>query len=66
MCVQGRHDVLSKERLSEFDRASAADVARAGMEVQLTAEQQHVAQLTAQLQDSAAQTQVRGIANGEL
>ena len=54
---QERHDLLGKERQSEFERASAADVARAAQEVQLTTEQQHVAQLTAQLQEAAVQTQ---------
>ncbi len=58
ICVQERHDVLGKERQSEFDRASAAEVARTGMEVQLTAHQERVANLTTQLQESGVQIQV--------
>ncbi len=56
--MQERHDVLGKERQSEFDRASAAEVARTGMEVQLTAHQERVANLTTQLQESGSQIQV--------
>jgi len=56
--VQERHDVLGKERQTEFDRASAAEVARAGMEVQLTAHQERGAHLTTQLQESNIQIQV--------
>ena len=55
---QERYDVLAKERQSEFERASAADVARSSQEVQLAAEKQRVAQLTAQSEETAAQTQV--------
>ena len=58
-CVQERHDVLGKERQSEFDRASAAEVARAAMEVQLTAHQERGAHLTTQLQESGVQIQVK-------
>ena len=57
--MQERHDVLGKERQSEFDRASAAEVARTGMEVQLTAHQERVANLTTQLQESVVQIQVK-------
>ena len=55
---QERHDVLAKERQSEFDRANAADVARSAQEVQLVAERERVAQLTAQAEQAAVQTQV--------
>ena len=59
--MQERHDVLRKERQSEFDRASAAEVARTGMEVQLTAHQERVANLTTQLQESVVQIQVKTV-----
>ena len=59
--MQERHDVLGKERQSEFDRASAAEVARTGMEVQLTAHQERVANLTTQLQESVVQIQVKTV-----
>ncbi len=49
---------MGKERQTEFDRASAAEVARAGMEVQLTAHQERGAHLTTQLQESNIQIQV--------
>ena len=57
--MQERHDVLGKERQTEFDRANAAEVARTGMEVQLTAHQERVANLTTQLQESGVQVQVK-------
>ena len=50
--------MLAKDRQSEFERASAAEVARSAQEVQFVAEQQRVTQLTAQLQEAATQTQV--------
>ena len=56
--LQARHDILAKERQAESERASAADVARAAQEVQFVAEQQRANQLTAQLAEAAAQTQV--------
>ncbi|KAL0027070.1 hypothetical protein WJX79_003191 [Trebouxia sp. C0005] len=55
--LQERHDVLGKERQSQFDRASAAEVARAAVEVQLTAQQERGAHLTTQLQESGVQIQ---------
>lgn len=56
---QERLDLLAKERQSEFDRANAADVVRSAQEVQLVAEKQRVAQLTAQAEEAAVQAQVR-------
>ena len=58
MSVQDRHELVSKERQTESERASAADVARAAVEVQHAAEQQRTAQLTGQLQEAAVQSQV--------
>ena len=49
---------MARERQTEFDRASAAEVARAAQEVQYVAEQQRTAQLTALVAEAAAQTQV--------
>lgn len=67
ICVQERHDVLGKERQSQFDRASAAEVARAAVEVQLTAQQERGAHLTTQLQESGVQIQVTvGFSSGTL
>ncbi|DBB03075.1 TPA: hypothetical protein ACH3X1_013390 [Trebouxia sp. C0004] len=56
--LQERHDVLGRERQSEFNRASAAEVASAAMQVQLTAHQERGAHLTTQLQESNVQIQV--------
>ena len=56
--VQGRHEAVGKERQTEVERANAADLARAAMEVQLVSEQQRTAQLAVKLQEAAADAQV--------
>ena len=56
--TQERLDALGLERQREFDRAGAAEVARAALEVQLAGEQQRVVNLGAQVQKAAAETQV--------
>lgn len=58
LMLQARHDAAAKDRQAEAERANASDVAHAAKEVQLVTEQQHVAQLTANLQEAGANAEV--------